>query len=510
MKPASALSFYTLIVLLLLAGITLILQRHWVYEVPLFHGETQTVWSVEALVEFEAGNQPVKVSMARPADQEGFTLLRQSGASPGYGLHFIDGPDPRAEWTIRSARGVQQLYFQVDVLESDMADSQIVTPPPLTEPDWQEPYEIAIQRLTRESWEASADNFSFARELIKRLTEEESPQHILLLKRAYNGRLPALLAEILNYSSVHAAVVYGLELEDRRRRQLLTPLLRVWDGDDSKVFRLDEMKDESLLASEEPKPLLLWEQRGASVLDVIGGENSRIRFSMLRREESTYSALNDSLPLQSSLLNFSIHSLPVAEQAMFKTILLLPVGALVVCLLRILVGIRTSGTFMPVLIAIAFMQTSLGTGIVGFILVVAAGLIVRGYLSRLNLLLVARISAVIISVIAIISLFSVLSYKLGLTEGLKVMFFPMVILAWTIERMSILWEEEGGREVMIQGGGSLVTAVLAYGAMQHPLVQHLTFNFMGVQFIVLALVLLLGSYTGYRLFELRRFAVLKR
>ena len=178
MKPASALSFYTLIVLLLLAGITLILQRHWVYEVPLFHGETQTVWSVEALVEFEAGNQPVKVSMARPADQEGFTLLRQSGASPGYGLHFIDGPDPRAEWTIRSARGVQQLYFQVDVLESDMADSQLVTPPPLTEPDWQEPYEIAIHRLTRESWEASADNFSFARELIKRLTEEESPQHI--------------------------------------------------------------------------------------------------------------------------------------------------------------------------------------------------------------------------------------------------------------------------------------------------------------------------------------------
>lgn len=510
MKPASTLSFYTLIVLLVLAGVSLILQRHWVYEVPLIHGETQTVWSVEALVEFEAGDQPVKVSMARPADQPGFTLLRQSGASPGYGLNFVDGPDPRAEWTIRRANGIQQLYFQVDVLESDMAQSEIITPPVLMEPDWQEPYRSAIYRLSKDAWDASSDNFSFARELIKRLTEEESPQHIQLLKRAYNGRLPNLLAEVLNNSSVHASVVYGLELEDRRRRQMLTPLLRVWDGDTSKVFRLYEIKDERPLAGDEEKPLLLWEQRGAPVLDVIGGENSRIRFSMLRREESTYSALNDSLPLQSSLLNFSIHSLPVAEQAMFKTILLLPVGALVVCLLRILVGIRTSGTFMPVLIAIAFMQTSLGTGIVGFILVVAAGLVVRGYLSRLNLLLVARISAVIISVIAIISLFSVLSYKLGLTEGLKVMFFPMVILAWTIERMSILWEEEGGREVMIQGGGSLITAVLAYGAMQHPLIQHLTFNFMGVQFIVLALILLLGSYTGYRLFELHRFAVLKR
>jgi len=506
MKQSSGLSFYALIAGLLIIGMVLILHRHWVYEVPLIHGETQTVWSLEARVEFVADDGPVKVSMARPGDQEGFTVLRQSGASPGYGLNFTEGADPRAEWAIRHAAGPQQLYYQVDVLESSFNENEPVAAPRIVRPDWQEPYSTAADRIFTDAYAASADNFSFARELIKVLTEEDAPQHVLLLRRAYNGRLSFLLAEILNYASVPAAVVYGLELRDGRRRQMLTPMLRVWSGQRSEIFPLEQDSD----IATKKVPLLLWEQRGAPVLDVIGGYDSRIRFSMLRREESTYSALNDSLPAQSSLLNFSIHSLPVAEQAMFKTILLLPVGALVVCLLRILIGIRTSGTFMPVLIAIAFMQTSLGTGVVGFILVVAAGLVVRGYLSRLNLLLVARISAVIVSVIAIISLFSVLSYKLGLTEGLKIMFFPMVILAWTIERMSILWEEEGGREVMIQGGGSLLTAVLAYGAMQHPMIQHLTFNFMGVQFLLMAMILLLGSYTGYRLLELHRFAVLKR
>src|SRR5690606_32611529 len=113
----------------------------------------------------------------------------------------------------------------------------------------------------------------------------------------------------------------------------------------------------------------------------------------------------------------------------------------------------------------------------------------------------------IITVIAIISLFSVLSYKLGLTEGVKITFFQMIILSWTIDRMSILWEEEGGREVMKQGGGSLLTAVLAHWAMSGPWVRHLTFNFIGLQFVVLALVLLIGSYTGYRLLELKRFSV---
>ena len=71
--------------------------------------------------------------------------------------------------------------------------------------------------------------------------------------------------------------------------------------------------------------------------------------------------------------------------------------------------------------------------------------------------------------------------------------------------MSILWEEEGAKEVLLQGGGSLFAAVLIYLAMTNPSIQHITFNFIGSQFIVLAAILLMGNYTGYRLLELKRF-----
>ncbi|MDF5468666.1 7TM domain-containing protein, partial [Vibrio parahaemolyticus] len=47
--------------------------------------------------------------------------------------------------------------------------------------------------------------------------------------------------------------------------------------------------------------------------------------------------------------------------------------------------------------------------------------------------------------------------------------------------------------------------VLVYLAMTNSYIQHLTFNFIGLQLIVLAGILLLGTYTGYRLTELRRF-----
>ena len=80
-----------------------------------------------------------------------------------------------------------------------------------------------------------------------------------------------------------------------------------------------------------------------------------------------------------------------------------------------------------------------------------------------------------------------------------------MIVAWTIERMSILWEEEGGQEVLIQGGGSLVVAVMAYLAMSAQIVEHLTFNFPELMLSLLGVILLLGKYTGFRLSELYRF-----
>jgi len=108
-----------------------------------------------------------------------------------------------------------------------------------------------------------------------------------------------------------------------------------------------------------------------------------------------------------------------------------------------------------------------------FILIVGIGLVIRSYLSNLNLLLVARISAVMIVVIMIMSFMSILSYKMGIKEVMTITFFPMIILAWTIERMSILWEEEGAKEVFIQGGGSLIVATFAYFVMSYPFVSHM-------------------------------------
>jgi hypothetical protein len=205
------------------------------------------------------------------------------------------------------------------------------------------------------------------------------------------------------------------------------------------------------------------------------------------------------------IMRFSLFSLPVSTQNVYRVLLMIPVGAFLLALARNVIGINTFGTFMPVLIGLSFRDTGLGTGIILFTIVVALGLTVRFWLERLKLLLVPRLTAILTVVVLLMGVLSVITNDLGLHRGLSVALFPMVILTMTIERMSIVWEERGPREALSAGLGSLVTAVGAYIVMNIKLLDHLVFVFPELLLVVLGLTMLLGRYSGYRLMDLIRF-----
>ena len=501
MKLTSS-SLYLIVLALITIGGGLTVYRHVVVGVPWIPGEQRTVWSVEAKVEFIAQGEPVKVSLAIPDSQRGLTRMSEHTASPGYGLAFTEhGQARRAEWSIRQAWGGQTLYYTID-MQVDSDESGVSLPPPPIDKVLgdQGPYTTSALGMLASAVARSSDAFTLTRELIKEFNIQDQSASFLAQQQS---RIDWLV-ELLNEADVAAREVKILRLEDGRRRQKLLPYLQVFDEQGRYALYDPESAREGL-----PNNRMMWEYHSGSLLDIVGGSDSRVSFSVIEQNLPALQIIADRRDEHAEgLLGFSIHSLPLEERALFKNILLVPVGVMMVVFMRIFIGLRTSGTFMPVLIAIAFMQTSLGVGVIGFFLLVGVGLLIRSYLSYLNLLLVSRISAVIISVIMIIAVFSVVFYQMGLTEGLKITFFPMIILSWTIERMSILWEEEGPKEVIVQVGGSLLIALLAYAAMTNEVVRHLTFNFLGLQFVFMAAVLLMGNYKGYRLLELYRFVPL--
>ena len=488
--------FVFLIVLLILSGLSAAAYLHNEYDIPWLPTADALIWQIEARIELQTGGGPSQVFLTLPPEQPGFKLLNEAAASPGWGFAAETTTEQRrAHWSRRASSGEQILFYKLDYV----ADEGTAMARPAGAPrsaHWDGPYATAARQLLDIVLPLSADAHSLTVQLIKLVNQSDQNANLLATRYAR----PELVARFLLSSGHHARSVEVLELEDGRRRLQLQTYVQVWDGE---RWRLYDPETGEAPADE---PRLLWQTGAPAVLEVQGGSRSRVTFSVSSQTRSGLLVAQEG----AGDLALSLYNLPIAEQGMFKLIMLLPVGALVVVLMRILIGIRTSGTFMPVLIALAFLQTELLPGLLSFMIVICLGLFIRSYLSSLNLLLVARIATLVILVIALVSVFSIVSYRLGLIQGLSITFFPMIILAWTIERMSIVWEEEGPREVFVQGSGSLFVAVLAFLLMDLALVEHLAFNFPELHLVVLAVILLVGRYTGYRLLELQRFAEFNR
>ena len=190
--------------------------------------------------------------------------------------------------------------------------------------------------------------------------------------------------------------------------------------------------------------------------------------------------------------------------------MIFPLAILIVVLLRNVVGLKTMGTFTPMLLSMALLKTGFGAGLLCFGLIVALGLFIRFLMSRLNLLLVPRIGAVVVFVILIMQVLTVLGYQLQWQAALSAVFFPIIIMAWIIERASITWEEDGpqnaGKEIFC----SLFAAVAVYFVISSEYIRHIMFAFNELNLVILLLVMLLGTYTGYRLLELKRFKPLAK
>ncbi len=461
------------------------------------------VWTVETSIKFEAADEPVEISLNLPDASDTLAVLDFKSTGKDYNFTL---KDDRAIWKGEPKAGEEQIYLRATVSRHLTGEARTSNKFSTYEADFSVAATKAANNLIKE---ADSNQKTITDKAIHILASLNSPENadgrILHDETSELGGKTLMACAVLGKAGIPARAVKGLQLAETKTTKSLKSYIEIWDLD--KLVLLSPRS-----AKEEPREsFLLWQQNQESVLDLVGATGGKLGFSVLSdRLSAERVAVMHGKHKDSVFIDFSIYSLPIKDQNTFKLLLLIPIGALVVVILRNLVGIPTSGTFMPILIALVFLQTKLITGLALFLIVVSVGLLLRSYLSHLNLLLVPRISAVLVFVIIIYVAISVTSDKLGLVSGMQVTFFPMIIISWTIERMSVLWEEEGPKDVLKQGGGSLFAASLIYFAMSNTLIGHLTYSFPELLLVVLAVIIMIGSYSGYRLTELRRFEPLAR
>lgn len=497
---------YGLIITLFVIGFGLFLYRHFMLDVPLSESAEVNSWTVEANLRFSTDHLvPVKASFTIPYMPPYFAILDEYFISHHYGVTTnLSNDNRRAIWTLRRTKGEQSLYYRAIFRATSNRESFLKKPTGtiLKKAVLSESQKMAVDSIIEAARQSSADIQTFAQSAINELNKNDGNAKRLIDASLQDVNLVKALVIVLKQAKIHAIPVDGIDLSETHKTEF-KHYLAIYNGKEW-IYLNPKTGNAGL-----PKDFLIWQYGEEPMFEVVGGKHPTFNLTVSPTPINALSiAKTRGLKLNSNLLRFSLLQLPVHVQETYKVLLTVPIGAFIILILRNFIGLNTFGTFMPVLIALAFRETHVIWGITLFTFIVFFGLLARFYLDGLRLLIVPRLSAILTVVILLMIFISVICLNLGLESGLSVALFPMVILTMTIERMCITWDERGPSEAIKCGIGSLLAAVIAFGAMNQASLQYLIFAFPELLLILLGIILWFGQYRGYRLVELTRFKAL--
>lgn len=461
------------------------------------------VWTVDAKVSFNALGENVKVSLAVPNDKDGFKILSEEVVAKGYEI-TRDKVNSRVIMTAPLKTGKQNLYYRLSIYDDaqNVALNSLV-PAKVERPILSDEERLQMSKIWELSQNQKGDKVQKA--ILAVNQEVNNPTMSLILPINHTTKeFAEKVIQVLAYKRIPARIARTIKLEEGRKTEKPDIMLEAYLDGRWKLYDLVSAKIGL------PKNWVIVQRGGVSLLDVKGGEDSTVVFSVLKSVASPLKMAEHRAKANDKLwsYNYSMYTLPVFEQNTLKWLMIFPLAILVVVIMRNIIGVSTMGTFTPMLLAMSLVRTGFWPGLICFSVMIALGLVMRALVAKLNLLLVPRISFVVIFVILLIQCLTVVGYRFNYSIVSSAIFFPIIITAWIIERASITWEEEGAVNTLKEILFTFITAVVTYFVISNEYVRHVMFAFNELNLVILFIVMLLGTYTGYRLTELMRFAPL--
>jgi hypothetical protein len=494
-------------------------------EFPLVPDKDYQSWYVETALHIKPvkrlAENPVLLKLKLPKRTESLAIVDESFVADGFGHEIAVDDDTGNRSVILSKRNVtgnDVLYYRAMIYQLDSPSVDDDSMPVKADTTYQkknrpklnrlsdDPLFIAIDSLLEEARNKSADPTTFVSKVYKLAHNTKDDRVQIIANDQEKLRSPpALVSFLLNAAGVPARVVHGTKLALQRRDAKLAEWTDFYL--DKKWHAFDPETGEIGLS----KRFLPWWYGQQGLAEIQGAVLDSFTISIKQNTDNALTrAIWKSGEIADTLLRFSFFNLPLSAQLTFKILLLVPIGGLVISFLRQIVGLKTFGTFMPVLIALAFRQMGFVSGCVFFAIIISFGLIIRSYFDRLQLLMVPRLASLLTIVVLLIGLITMVNHNLGNTVNISTSLFPIVILSMTIERMTLMWDQYGAKEAFSTAWNSFIVVGLCFLAISHPYVEYIVFAFPEILLIVLAINIMLGRYNGYKLMEYYRFRGLER
>ena len=489
-------------------GLSLFLVKSLLLDYPTTPQSTAKIWDVEIAMTFEAKGGPAKLQTYIPNTNMPFLTLDEQIISRGFGARTkVSSGNKQVIWSARKVEGQHTLYYRARIQRVKGNRKLVSTPPTNIQNDlyiFSPGQDQAAKTVIDHISSITADQETMVPILLQALNAPSPTEEISAILGSSPSPLQKLniAKRLLAQKGVQSEVIHTIPLSQTEISSTINHWLEVYDQNSIKMFSETgeeiEMLDHLILWRGEKKPSSV---KGAELINL----SHHVAISHAQYDQARF---DGSLLMSPTIWKLSLLSLPMPVQSVYKVLIMIPIGLLVLVIMRNFVGIKSFGTFMPILIALAFRDSGIILGTTLLLLLVSLGLVARFYLSEMHLLLVARQSVIVLIVIILMMLLSLFFFQSGFDSGLTISIFPMVIIALIIERMSIVWEERGSMEAVKQLAGSLVISIITISLTSIAYLSHLLFVFPELTLCIMAMLIWAGRYRGFRLVELIRFKVL--
>ena len=186
-------------------------------------------------------------------------------------------------------------------------------------------------------------------------------------------------------------------------------------------------------------------------------------------------------------------------------LLMLPVIATIISLLKQVVGITTFGLYTPAIITLSFLALGLKFGLTILIIILVTGAILRKALERMRLLHIPRIAIIFTISTFIILLMLAFGTYLGIQELATIAVFPMLIMTTLAEKFVSAQSGKGVYAAILLMLETTVVSLICYWVVEWQYLQNLMLSYPEIILLLILVNLGLGRWTGLRVFEYIRF-----
>ena len=186
-------------------------------------------------------------------------------------------------------------------------------------------------------------------------------------------------------------------------------------------------------------------------------------------------------------------------------LLMLPVIATIITFLKQVVGVTTFGLYTPAIITLSFLALGLKFGLIIFFIILITGAILRQALEHVRLLNTPRVALVFTFSAFIILMMLGFATYLGISELATIAVFPMLIMTTLAEKFISAQSDKGVYAAILLMIETTVVSLICYWIVEWQFLQNLMLSYPEIILLLILVNLILGKWTGLRIFEYIRF-----